>query len=90
MQELETLFKANGAMLSEYGGRIVVLLRFVEVVLPALDDAQCSEVERELRREIEAVFSLTDDVPMPSGYHAALLNQTNSLLNALKRPRRLD
>ncbi len=83
LQAVEALFKANGAMLSEYGGRAVALLRFVEAVTPVLNAQQRLEVERRFRLEIEKVLSLTDDVLMPSEYHTALLNQTNSLLKLL-------
>lgn len=84
LQKYQQIIGSNAHTIARFGGRLAVLYNFVDAVLPQLDPTQRAEVLRHFRHGVEGVMSLTDDVQMHAEYHAALLEQTNALLNVLE------
>jgi len=66
------------------GARVVVMTTLIDAMFPHLSVSQRLEVSRSFRLGVENVMSLTDDRIMPEEFHAALLEQTNVFLAALK------
>ncbi len=63
----------------------MVLGWFFDVVQPHLETLQWVDVIRSFRHGIEDAMSLMGDVPLPSNYHAVLLDLTNTILAAPTR-----
>jgi hypothetical protein len=78
------LVTQNTHAISVVGARSLVLTKFFDAVLPYLTTSQSVMVSHSFRRGIDEVLSLTGDVPVPPVYQAALLEMTNSILEALK------
>ncbi len=90
IDSLKKLSESNSRGVSNFGGKVVALTRFADTVIPLLSEAQRREVLALFRLQIEEAMSMTDDMPMPPEYHAALLKQTNWLLESLERSDRLQ
>jgi hypothetical protein len=84
-ERVRDLAMLNSKAVARIGGRMAVLCKFVDAVLPQLATTQCRDAARLFRQGVEDAMSLTDDAAMPAEYHAAFLEQANILLNALER-----
>ncbi|HEX7684434.1 MAG TPA: hypothetical protein VF446_13035 [Trinickia sp.] len=69
---------------ARFGGRMVVLCKFLEAALPELTAEQSKRMTPLFRKGIEDTLALTDDIVVPAPYLEAILDQTNVLLLALK------
>jgi hypothetical protein len=72
------------AKIAHLAARSLVMQKFIELALPKLTPAQCGEIGVLLQRVLEDVMSVMDDATLPAAYHAAFLDKTNELLNALR------
>ncbi|MEM5435846.1 hypothetical protein [Paraburkholderia diazotrophica] len=84
LRVLKRTLETNANAISVFGGRLAVLYKFVDAVLPLLATSQRKEVTHRFRQGIEDALSFGDDLPLPAEYQEALLNQTNVLLIALQ------
>ncbi len=69
---------------ARFGGRMVVLCKFLEAALPELTAEQSRRMTPLFRQGIEDTLALTDDIAVPAPYLDAILEQTNVLLLALQ------
>lgn len=76
--------------ISRLAGRAVVMQKFIELALPTLSVAQAADIHRQLRKTLEDVMALMDDVLLPPDYHTAFLDKTNELLRELERRFKAD
>lgn len=78
------LVTRNTQTLSVIGARSIVLTKFFDAVLPYMTASQSAMVSHSFRLGIDEVLALLPDVPVPPAHLAALLQLTNSILEALK------
>ncbi len=85
LKSFVSLTESNSEAVSRFGGRMVVLCKFVDAVLPQLSSAQCRAVIALFREGVDHALSLTDDIAIPAAYQDSILHQTNVLLAALEQ-----
>jgi len=83
-QEPQQVAAQNVAAIRRFDGRLRVLCKFIDAVLPRLSSTQCDEIAARFRLGVGDVMSLTDGVAPLAEYHEALLKQTAVLLTALE------
>ncbi|AUT64915.1 hypothetical protein C2L65_35460 [Paraburkholderia terrae] len=87
VQAMASAMSSSVSSVSRLGARNIVLIKFVDAVLPLLTSDQCVRIAPEFQRSIEDVMALMDDRRLPAEYHKVLLEETNACLKTLKELR---